>query len=258
MKYLKPILLLSLLICFACSKPTEPKEAKSEKKYPEIFNKVLEAHGGKSTWDAMNTLTYTKVLEDDKKEEHTVDLKTRKSLIEVKGKYKLGHDGADVWVSPHRDSFPGRSPRFAHNLLFYFVAVPFVFTDPGVNVEDAGMVESGEEKYHLLKVTFEANVGDAPEDRYNMYIDPKTHKVDFITYSVTYFDKTRATNYYALKYDWVDGNGLLVPEKYRGYKWENEALGDQRYESILASGRYEKTKKADEFYAIPEGAFVDK
>lgn len=254
MNYLKFGLIIFTLCWFACSNEQDQSTAKP-KSYPDIFNKVLDAHGGKANWDAMNTLTYTRG-KAEKKEYHTVDLKTRMSLIEVKEKYKLGFDGKDVWVSPNRDSFPGKSPRFTHNLHFYFVAIPFVFTDPGVNLKDGGIVENGGKQYHLINVTFGENIGDAPEDQYNMYVDPKTNRVDFITYSVTYFDKSRASKYNALKYDWVDANGLLAPTKYIGYKWENETLGEQRYESQIGDALYEKESKKASFFGKPEEAEV--
>lgn len=254
MKYFSLLLLVTIGL-FSCT--AEQSQAPvQEQTYPEIFNQVLEAHGGKATWDAMNTLMYTRGT-GPKAEQHTIDLKTRKSIIEVNDKYQLGFDGENVWVAPHRDSFPGSSPRFTHNLHFYFVAIPFVFTDPGVRLKDGGLVESGDQQYHVIHATFGENVGDAPEDRYNMYIDPTTKRVSFITYSVTYFDPSRATQYNALKYDWVDANGLLAPEQYIGYKWENEALGEKRYESSFSNLRYEKTAKEHSTYAPPSGAYID-
>lgn len=253
------IRVLSLcLVAFICTNCTNKQQAPTTpvKTYPEIFNKVLEAHGGKATWDAMNTLTYT-IGTGAKAEEHTVELKSRRSLIEVPGKYKLGFDGKDVWISPHRDSFSGQSPRFMHNLRFYFVAIPFVFTDPGVNIKDGGMVTTNGKEYHLVHVTFEDHIGDAPEDHYNMYVDPNSNRIDFITYSVTYFDTSRATKYNALRYDWAEANGLLAPTMFTGYKWEQDSLGEQRYQSSFSKLRYDASFKADQTYSVPEGAYID-
>lgn len=224
--------------------------------YPESFQKVLEAHGGKDTWDKMNTLSFTRGT-GVTAENHTVDLKSRRSVIEVEGKYKLGTDGEKIWVSPHRDSFPGKSPRFTHNLHFYFFAVPFVFADPGATVSDGGLKTVDSMEYQVLNVRFGANVGDAPEDQYNMYVDPKTNIVDFITYSVTYFDKSRATRYNALRYNWEKVNGLLAPKAYDGYKWEQDSLGAKRYESVFDDIQYTIESQEDDFFAVPEGAYTE-
>lgn len=253
---------LGLLLCItlmACEN-TNTKEAINniapERTFPALFTKILDAHGGLDQWEAMNTLTFEKG-EGAEREYHTVDLKSRKSLIERKGKFQLGSDGEKVWVSPHRDSFPGSSPRFYHNLYFYFVAIPYVLADPGVVYEDMGEQMVGEEKYRVLKTGFQENVGDAPDDQYWLYVDPETYLVDFITYSVTYFDSAKATTYNALKYEWGKSNGLLVPKTFIGYKWVDGALGEERYKREYGPVVYSKEKTNHQRFAIPEGAYVE-
>lgn len=254
-------LFLSLLLLTACHSPEKPAASSSPapqtpKELPELFTKILDAHGGLSQWEAMNTLEFVKG-EGDEAEYHTVDLKSRQSLIEQKGKFRLGSNGEKVWVTPHRDSFPGRSPRFYHNLYFYFVAIPYVLADPGVVYEDLGEQLVGTEKYRVLKTGFQDDVGDAPDDQYWLYVDPETYVVDFITYSVTYFDASKATSYNALKYDWSPNNGLLVPKTCTGYKWEDGALGEQRYVRDFTNVNYSKEKTDPQMFAVPEGAFVE-
>jgi len=107
----------------ATSQPTSrPVMAKN---LPPLFNKILDAHGGLDTWNAMNTLKFTRG-DGEGAEHHVVDLKSRRSTASVNNKYTMGNDGDKVWVTPHRDSFPGQSPTFMKNLLFYFVALPYV------------------------------------------------------------------------------------------------------------------------------------
>lgn len=233
-----------------------PEDVKVKTSYPAVFEKVLEAHGGMDTWEKMNTLTFTRG-KGEKAEKHTIDLKSRKSLIEVEGKYKLGSDGSTIWVMPHRDSFPGKSPRFTHNLHFYFFAIPFVFTDPGVTVSDGGMSTVDSVAYQVINVRFGENVGDAPEDQYNMYVDPKTNIIDFITYSVTYFDESRATSYNSLRYDWKEADGILAPQGYTGFKWLDGSFGDQRYYSEFSDRSYKMTAPSSKLFAVPEGAYTE-
>ena len=253
MKYLISLLVgLTFLSC----QNTETQSTSPKKTYPAFFKEVLDAHGGLDKWNEMNTLVFTKG-ENEKAEIHTTDLKSRKARIEVKDKYALGFDGNQVWVSPHRDSFPGKSPTFYHNLYFYFVAIPFVLADPGVNLEDLGKQDVNGKMYRVIKSTFDDGVGEASGDHYIMYTDPTTHRVEFITYSVTYYDQTKATKYNALKFDWEDVNGLLFPNTMTGYKWENDALGDVRYERIFRDVQFLKEKSKDEIYAVPTGAFTE-
>lgn len=254
MKYL-----LSFFICLAflsCQNSESNNTTTPVKTYPAFFTEVLDAHGGIEKWNEMNTLIYTNG-DKENSEVHTTDLKNRKARIEVDGKFALGYDGDKYWVTPHRDSFPRKSPTFYHNLIFYFVAIPYVLADPGVNLEDLGEKEVNGKTYRVIKSIFDDGVGEASGDHYIMYTDPNTHRVDFITYSVTYFDKSRATKYNALKFNWKDVNGLLFPESMVGHKWENESLGEVRYERPFTKVKYLKEKMKDEVYAVPDGAYTE-
>lgn len=252
------IVVSTLFFLSACNEPVPKTEAPAVKKkeIPVFFQKVLDAHGGLETWNKMNTLKFSSSRREPTTN-YSIDLKSRKEVIEAEGKYTIGNDGETVWVSPARDSFPGKNPRFMKNLVFYFVAIPFVLADDGVNLEDMGNKTVNEREYNVIKATFGEGVGDASEDQYILYVNPNTNKVDFINYSVTYFDKSRATQYNALKYEWKNVNGLLFPEKYIGYKWENDQLGEVRYESPFDQASFSADKLDDAIFAIPEGAWVE-
>ena len=251
-------LAITALILNACSEPASKTEdpVVAKKEFSEFFQKVLDAHGGLETWNKMNTLKFSSTRIEPTTN-YTIDLKSRKEIIEAEGKYTLGNNGETVWVSPARDSFPGKNPRFMKNLTFYFVAIPFVLADDGVNLEDLGSKEVGGRKYNVIKATFGEGVGDASEDQYLLYVNPNTNKIDLINYSVTYFDKTKATKYNAIKYEWQNVNGLLFPEKYIGYKWENEQLGEMRYEAPFENVSFSEEKMEDTIFEIPEGAWVE-
>jgi len=166
----------------------------------------------------MNTLKFS-ATRNTPSTDYIVDLKSRKETISIEDKYTFGNDGAKVWITPARDSFPSKNPRFMKNLLFYFVAVPFVFADEGVTVADLGSKEIDGRKYDVIKATFGAGIGDAPEDQYIMYVNPNSHVV--------------------------------------GYKWENETLGEKRYESPFANVSFSAEKMGDDFFKVPEGAWVE-
>ena len=260
MKFQILLLVSFLFLLNACGSDTStPKESTAptiDKSVPDFFKPVLDAHGGLDQWNKMNTLKFT-ASQREPATDFIVDLKTRMETVEIKGKYKIGNDGDKVWVTPARDSFPGKSPRFMKNLLFYFVAIPFVFADDGVILEELENRTVNTKEYQVIKATFGDGVGDAPEDQYVMYVNPNTHIVDFITYSVTYFDKSKATKYNAIKYNWKNVNGLLFPEKNIGYKWENDELGDVRYESPFTNISFSEEKMDASIFAIPEGAYVE-
>lgn len=258
MKYL---LLLVFAVClFSCAAPTEPAQKAEEKKetveaaveVPDFFKKILDAHGGLNKWDTQKSLIF------EKGDKHLVDLKTRNELIEKPGKYTLGFNGDQMWISPSRDSFPGKAPRFYRNLHFYFFGLPFLLADPGVNLEDMGTKTFDDNTYNVTKATFGAGVGDAPEDQYILYTNPETNQLEFINYSVTYYDKSRATSYNALVYEWQEVGELTVPKGYKGYKWENEMLGELRYEIDINKVVFSKNAPDASAFAAPEGAWTEK
>ncbi len=238
----------------ATSQPTS--QPMSAKKLPPLFKKILDAHGGLDTWNAMNTLKFTRG-EGAGADHHVVDLKSRKSTMSVTDKYTMGNDGDKVWVSPHRDSFPGRSPTFMKNLLFYFVALPYVLADPGVKYEDLGEKEVNGKKYLVLKTSFEANIGDAPGDQYILYVNPETHIIDFINYSVTYFDASRAEKYSALQFEWQEANGLKFPSVAKSVEWKDGKLGEVKRETKYTKFSYSKDRLDLSMFDIPDGAYTE-
>lgn len=238
----------------ATSQPTsQPAKAMN---YPPLFKKILNAHGGLDTWNAMNTLKFTRG-EGPGADMHVVDLKSRRSTNSVKGKYTLGNDGDKVWVTPHRDSFPGQSARFMNNLFFYFVALPYVLADPGVVYEDLGEKEVNGKKYVVLKTSFKAGVGDAPGDQYILYADPETHVIDFINYSVTYFNADNSEKYGALQFVWEDVNGLKFPSVAKSVKWEDGKLGEVSRETKYSNFSYSKERMDLSQFDVPKGAFTE-
>ena len=238
------------------SQPSATSQPAKAMEYPPLFKKILDAHGGLDTWTAMNTLKFTRG-EGPGADKHIVDLKSRRSTNTVDGKYTLGNNGDKVWVSPHRDSFPGKSPRFMNNLFFYFVALPYVLADPGVVYEDLGQKEVNGKKYEVLKTSFKAGVGDAPGDQYILYADPETYVIDFINYSVTYFDASRAEQYSALQFVWEDVNGLKFPSVAKSVKWEDGKLGEVRRETKYTNFSYSKDRMDLSAFDAPKGAYME-
>ena len=228
------------------------QEAKPTHSIPAFYKKVLDAHGGLDRWNAQKSISF------NKGDTHFVDLNNRNEIITKEDAYTLGFNGNEMWISPNRDSFPGKEPRFYHNLHFYFLALPFVLADPGVTLTEEGMKEINGKNYNVIKATFGNGVGDAPEDQYILYTDPESHRIEVTNYSVTYFDKSNATKYSAMTYEWQDVDGLIIASSYAGYKWENDTLGEKRYEATIESVSFSKEAPGPSAFAAPEGAWSEK
>jgi hypothetical protein len=221
--------------------------------YTSQFKELLQAHGGLENWRKYGLMQY-KLTTKDNSETHIIDLKTRKDLV-LAEKYKIGFDGDQVWVSPNRLAYPGKSARFYHNLYFYFYAIPFVLADPGINFEDLGQTEIQGKSYKTLGVTFSEGIGDTPEDEYRLLIDLETNRLEWLLYTVTYFDKKTSNTFNALKYDnYQEHKGLIFPQKLTGYTYANGQIGDVRYSVSIDSLLLEEKQPEQQQFEKPTNA----
>jgi len=92
-------------------------------------------------------------------------------------------DGQTAWVAPA----DAASPRQRFHVLTwpYFLALPHKLTEPGVNLESVGPMPSAGQRSPAIKMTFDAGVGDAPDDWYYVFPDPQG-VVRAASYIVTY------------------------------------------------------------------------
>lgn len=228
-------------------------------KHPELLTKFLEAHGGLDRWNSFGTLEYDidGTLGRVKKEHQVIDLHTRKVLIEGDS-FKIGMNGQEVWVTPSKETFGSMSPRFYHNLFFYFFSIPHVLADLGAIYEDMGEQTINDKTYRALKVSFDGNIGDAPDDFYIAHLDPETYQLEVLLYTVTYFSGEKSQRFNSLVYDkWQEVDGLIVPQYMAGYKFEDGKTGDLRYESTFSNVTFKENTPNSSLFDIPEGALID-
>lgn len=268
MKHLSYYVILSLSIIFlGCTTQQQPKEetltetAENAPTYPDLLQKALDAHGGLDKWRSFRQLSYDwnrPEGEADQSRSTILDLQNRREKITA-AKYEMGYDGENYWHKAVEDFEGNLNPKFTINLEFYFFAMPFVLADPGVNYENIGQKEVGENTYDVLKITFNDGTGVAPKDQYLLHFNPETHRLELLLYSVTYFNTENAEKYNARKYEeWQEIDGLWIPLKVISYRWdsENNQLGDLRSGSVYSNVTFETEAPVDEIFAAPEGAEI--
>ena len=264
-KGLQYAFLASFLIS-ACQPAADKKTNRSEeiaaqlpaqKNLPAYFNQVLQAHGGQQNWYKLGAMQY-QVTRDGNTEIHIIDLKNRKSLIKA-NTYSIGQNGEQVWVSPEKAAFPGKSARFYHNLYFYFYAIPFVLADPGGNYEKLQNLVLAGKSYEVIQVTFGEGVGDSPDDQYRLLINPDTNRLEWLLYTVTYFGgKPGEQKFNALKYsNYQKHQGLLFPKQLIGYTYEKDKLGEERYRATFENLQLKEGQPDQRQFEMPEKAEVD-
>ena len=266
---MKNVLYLSLaLLAASCSSNPEqattdaPAEtvAATPRELPEVLRQALEAHGGLAVWQQFGTMGYRmkSTLGTPRDETHLIDLRTRQTRIEGAG-YQLGRDGQErVWVSPTKAAFGEMSPRFYHNLFFYFFSIPFVLADEGIMYEDLGTRTVAGKEYQALKVSYDSGRGDSSGDEYIAHFNPETHRLELLLYTVTFFEPGKEASYNALLYpEWQQVNGLLLPRRIEGHKFANDQIGDLRYQAGFSNVQLARAQPAASLFAMPQGAEVD-
>jgi len=247
MKPILPILLLSLTFSVCCSSPDRSSLSQESnaslsvkaKQYPEVLEKVFETHGTIEKWNSMRTLSYD-MVKPDFKEHQTIDLQSRKVRIE-QDKFTIGFDGNDVWVAQKdTNTFTGDA-RFYHNLYFYFFAMPFVLGDNGIKYESSEALKIDGNTYPGIKITYDDGVGDSSKDNYFLYYNPKTYQVEWLGYTVTYFDGKSSQEIHYLHFEnWKLSSELLLPESLTWYNLDLESgektvRGSLRFDNVSLS-----------------------
>lgn len=252
-------LVLPIFVLLSCGTQTSQEETNSsESRQPTPLDNILQAHGGLDTWHQFQQVEYDLYVNGEFMDHQLIDLKTRKVLISNEA-YSIGFDGQDVWVTPDKEAYSGNSARFYHNLQFYFFAIPFVLADPGTNHELLAPRLFQDDSCEVVKTYFGQNVGDAPDDHYLTFADPKTHQLQLLLYTVTYFSGEPGENYNARVYDALqEVDGLLVPAKMISYRWENDSLGEKRSETEFRNVKFSKEVPDPKQFDIPEGAYIDR
>lgn len=249
--------LFSLLVSCAPKQNEEPP-VNHYASLPENFSEVLKAHGGLDQWRSFKALEYDLKHENDSSptEHYTLNLLNRKDLT-VADTFKIGFDGSQVWVAPDKKAYKGRSARFYHNLYSYFLTIPFIVADPGVIYSSDTLTVDGKQ-YDVINISFESGIGDADKDAYKMLIDPATKRMEKLLYTVTYYSGEAHENFNALSYeDWTEVNGVQLPAKLVGYKYNNGTIGDKRYEVTFHNIQLKSESPDQKIFEIPEMAEID-
>lgn len=224
--------------------------------YPKSIAPVFQAHGGIAKWNAMHNLCF-EIEKESGTEKHSTDLKSRKTRIEHQD-WTIGFDGAEVWLDQENEAYKGNA-RFYHNLYFYFYAMPFIVSDPGVNyleLEESLVVDG--KSYRGTLISYNDGVGDSPKDEYKVYRDPETGQMAWLGYTVTYRDGEKKDSFNFIKYDsWQEVNGLMLPKELIWYAVEDGQPTEPRGAGVVFSKvSITETLLDDSLFAKPEGAIV--
>lgn len=171
---------------------------------------------------------------------------------------EIGWTGEVAWHHPP-EAEPPVNARFWALTPYYFVAMPFVLADPGVNLAEAGQMTAEGKTYDLIHVTFDAGTGDAPDDYYYLLLDPATHRVGGVRYVVSYPGFYEGGTHSAERLMLYDGaqtvGGITLQEGFRSFAWTDAGAGAAAARGTLTHVAFLPGTPND-YFAPPAGAAI--
>ena len=228
---------------------------------------AMEAHGGLARWYRNGPLAFQFNYQplNDGIPRNTYQVanywtsQTRHQLVEDTT-IQYGWDGEQAWAYPS-DTLMPYNVRFWSLTPYYFVGIPFVLGDEGINLELTGEDSWEDQVYELVKVTYDQGVGDAPDDYYIIYIHPTTHRVGAIRYVVSYpayFSEGKHSPEKLMAYDDAQTvEGIHLPQRYRTFMWEDGQVGDHVTDITLSRVSF-RPDLASDYFEPPTQATIIK
>ncbi|MBT8243743.1 MAG: hypothetical protein HKP48_01860 [Winogradskyella sp.] len=223
--------------------------------YPENITKVFDAHGGIDNWNRMKTLSFT-MNKPNGAEVTTTNLKTRAELIETPT-YAAGFDGRTLWVNEKDGNEYKGNAKFYKGLMLYFYAMPFIVGDDGIIYEEAEPLTFEGKTYPGVLISYDAGIGESPNDQYIVYYDAETGQMQWLAYTVTYGKEEKSNKFSYIRYnDWQKINGLVLPNSLTWYNVKDgkptEAATVREFVDVLVS----EEAPENTMFGMPEGAKV--
>jgi len=252
-------LLLILIVFVSCKETSAKKDYKNEdlnittSVYPENMSKIFAAHGGIDAWNEMHSLVFD-IEKEGQNETTTTALKSRKSLIDAET-FTIGHDGSNPWLLEKDTVTYKGNAKFYYNLMFYFYAMPFIVGDDGINYENVAALEYDGKQYPGIKISYEAGVGESPDDEYIVYYDADTNKMEWLAYTVTYYSKEKSSRFSLIRYsDWLTVEGLQLPKTLQWYEYKDGVMGNVRSERNFVNVSLSKAVPDNKLFERPDEA----
>ncbi len=246
---------------------SDARERLNESEAGKLVWKSIDYHGGLQKWYSNGPIyfrfDYRPLDEGTERDTYqTVDTwasRARQQLADDRD-LEFGWDGSHAWVAP-KDAELGVNARFWALTPYYFVAMPFVLADPGVNLQKQGTADLKGSTYDVVKATFGENVGDSPDDYYVVYLNQETGRLGALRYIVSYpgfFPDGGHSSPDLMIYEGeVTVDGITLAETYPTYAWDAETSerGD-KVTAVEMSDFEFRPETPDAYFEAPDDAHI--
>ena len=171
----------------------------------------------------------------------------------------FGWSGSEAWVKAESPDFFEYDTKFWAMTPLYLMGFPFVLDGGGVNLELLPQSNYKGKPNDVVKVTFAAGTGDAPDDYYILHFDAETHQLIGTRYIVSYPEYFKDGGNSPEKFMEVGPlrkvEGILLPTQLKTH-WTVDNLPGEYITLIEISDIAFVKDLNDNFFDTPEGAKI--
>ena len=247
-------LTVSFFLFFSCSQSFESFDKNEDMTGSKEYVRLIESSHSKDDFLKKDNIKFDMELYFGGKERllGTLTLATNSSrgIIEIKNGEKIIFKNDTTFYSPGMNKTKVRFDAYTWSYFFLF---PFKLSDVGTNWTEMKYSEMNGNLYSVQRLTFDKGIGDAPDDRYHVYSDTSTNKIQVAAYIFT-ANKSKeeeesdphAIAYY--KYQEIEGIPLSTSWKFFGWN-SSHGLTDTLGYAKLSNLKF--LADTDSMYVVP-------
>ncbi|MDH3217324.1 MAG: hypothetical protein OEN01_13730 [Candidatus Krumholzibacteria bacterium] len=235
----------------------------------KIVEKMINAHGGMDRWRSAPTISYEHAMIDPSAPDDpwvTIEVTEQGSRrcyqTWPRDEAKLGFDGENTWTVGW---MRGNPPKMMAGISYFFLNLPWITQDDGVILEKVGTgkLPKQTKDYNIVKMTYDPGTGVSPHEYYLLHIDPDTHLLKGVEYTVTWaalldaFEMPPDVEYLGpsikVYNEYADVAGLKITTDYTTFGKDGNVYGLHTVKDLSVSKPFEESR-----VKVPEGAKIDK
>ncbi len=230
----------------------------------QVIWKGMEAHGGLQTWYENGPLAlrfnYQPLDGSTQRDSYQVIDTWRNRAVHTSAADSTatyGWTGKTAWVKAKDSTFFKYDTKFWALTPLYLMGFPFVLDGEGVNLELLPNNNYKGKENHVVKVTFEPDTGDAPDDYYILQFDVDSHLLTATRYIVSYPEYFKKGEHLPEKFmevgELVSIDRILLPNGLKTH-WTKDNQPGEYLTKIDITDIHFKGQLDENFFAMPEGA----
>lgn len=185
------------------------------------FEKIIEAHGGKLEWKALNTFKFSTTFPFENSI-YKVDLPTKRMHIQ-NNNFNAAFDGKNLWLQDRDNLIDQQVFKRQFDLAFYIAAGPFAFLHEGTLFTQRLDEEIMRKSYGVIHIGFGRGSGKSSDDEFIIYYNKETYRIAWLGYTVVNYERYKSKRWEFIKYSsFEEISGFDFPNKFEVFGSEED------------------------------------